>query len=213
MTSIGEYAFYYCTDLTNITLHEGMKSIGRGTFYQCKSLAEITAAAQSGAKATVSLTVVCDEHDSVTDEAVPATCTETGLTAGSHCAVCGKVFTAQTEILALGHSWGEASYAWSDEKKSVIATRICANDNTHVEVEPLASVLILPEALTQIGEEAFMGLAAEGVIVPEGCTRIGPRAFANCPSLIYVRIPASVKDNIAEDAFDGSDQVRIDWAE
>jgi len=58
-----------------------------------------------------------------------------------------------------------------------------------------------------------MGLAAEGVIVPEGCTRIGPRAFADCPSLIYVRIPASVKDNIAEDAFDGSDQVRIDWAE
>lgn len=37
------------------------------------------------------------------DEAVPATCTEAGLTKGSHCADCGEVLVAQKEVPALGH--------------------------------------------------------------------------------------------------------------
>ena len=37
--------------------------------------------------------------------AVPATCTETGLTEGSKCADCGEVLNPQTEIPALGHNY------------------------------------------------------------------------------------------------------------
>ena len=44
-------------------------------------------------------------HTIVTDAAVAATCTETGLTAGSHCSVCGEVIVAQKEVSALGHDW------------------------------------------------------------------------------------------------------------
>ena len=40
----------------------------------------------------------------VTDNEVPATCTTTGLTAGSHCEDCKEVIVAQTEIPALGHN-------------------------------------------------------------------------------------------------------------
>ena len=46
-------------------------------------------------------------HTSVVDEAVAPTCTETGLTEGSHCDVCGEVLVAQEEVPALGHAWGE----------------------------------------------------------------------------------------------------------
>ena len=45
---------------------------------------------------------VC-EHVEVIDAAVEPTCTEKGLTEGTHCSKCGKVLTAQTEIDALGH--------------------------------------------------------------------------------------------------------------
>ena len=38
--------------------------------------------------------------------AVAATCTETGLTEGSRCSVCGTILTAQQATPALGHSWG-----------------------------------------------------------------------------------------------------------
>lgn len=43
-------------------------------------------------------------HTSVDDAAVAATCTETGLSAGSHCEVCGATIVPQTEIPALGHN-------------------------------------------------------------------------------------------------------------
>ena len=42
-------------------------------------------------------------HNEVTDEAVAPTCTNTGLTEGSHCSACDEVFTAQNSIDALGH--------------------------------------------------------------------------------------------------------------
>ena len=43
-------------------------------------------------------------HTPVTDEAVAPTCTETGLTEGSHCSVCNEVLVAQTELPAKGHT-------------------------------------------------------------------------------------------------------------
>ncbi len=43
------------------------------------------------------------DHTVVTDAAVAATCTETGLTEGSHCSACNTVIVAQEEIPALGH--------------------------------------------------------------------------------------------------------------
>ncbi len=44
------------------------------------------------------------EHEIVVDPARAATCVDTGLTEGSHCKGCGKVYVAQEEIPATGHS-------------------------------------------------------------------------------------------------------------
>ncbi len=44
-------------------------------------------------------------HTEVIDESVDSTCTETGLTQGKHCSLCGKVLVAQEETSALGHKW------------------------------------------------------------------------------------------------------------
>ncbi|MBQ3433582.1 MAG: dockerin type I repeat-containing protein, partial [Selenomonadaceae bacterium] len=42
-------------------------------------------------------------HATVIDPAVPATCTQSGLTQGSHCSVCNEVIVAQQVVKALGH--------------------------------------------------------------------------------------------------------------
>ena len=42
VTSIGNYAFYYCESLTSITLPKGVMSIGDYAFYRCSSLVNIT---------------------------------------------------------------------------------------------------------------------------------------------------------------------------
>ena len=39
-----------------------------------------------------------ETHTTVIDEAVPATCKDTGLTEGSHCSVCNRVLVAQTIV-------------------------------------------------------------------------------------------------------------------
>ena len=43
-------------------------------------------------------------HTAEIDEAVSPDCTHTGLTAGTHCEVCGEIMTPQEEIPALGHT-------------------------------------------------------------------------------------------------------------
>ena len=44
-------------------------------------------------------------HKIVVDKAVAATCTETGLTGGEHCSVCGKVLQKQEVVEAKGHNY------------------------------------------------------------------------------------------------------------
>lgn len=58
------------------------------------------------AAVTVIENVGCREHTVEIDQAVAATCTESGLTEGKHCSVCGEVLTEQEVIPATGHSYG-----------------------------------------------------------------------------------------------------------
>ena len=44
-------------------------------------------------------------HDPVIDAAVAPTCTQIGLTEGSHCKRCGKTLIAQETVDLLGHDW------------------------------------------------------------------------------------------------------------
>ncbi len=70
---------------------------------------------------------VVHNHTEVIDEAVEATCTETGLTEGKHCSVCGDVLVAQQVVDALGHTEGE----------TVVENKVdpdCINDGSYDNV-------------------------------------------------------------------------------
>ena len=68
-----------------------------------------------------------------------------------------------------------------------------------IDVEP---DFILPDALTEIGEEAFTNCAFTCVKVSEHTWSIGKRAFAECSNLQHIYIPENI-EYIASDAFDG----------
>ena len=115
-------------------------------------------------------------------------------------------FKLEADELVEGHTYGisayVARYAW-EEAGSYKEFTVVQGDDPYAE-----HVLVLPEALTVIEEEAFEGVAAITVVIPDGAVSIGSRAFADCPSLKYVEIPASVT-GIADDAFAGSSVIFI----
>lgn len=68
--------------------------------------------------------------------------------------------------------------------------------------------LVLPSAITEIGDEAFTGGAFRFVELPKHAMSIGPRAFADCPKLRYIYICDEVTD-IAADAFGDKEMLTI----
>ena len=67
--------------------------------------------------------------------------------------------TQRVEIGALGHLYGEVSYKWTktDKGYTCTATRICQNDNTHVDKEAVAAAVEVTKAATceEKGEETY----------------------------------------------------------
>ena len=73
-----------------------------------------------------------------------ATCTEVGTTRYT-ASFTNTAFASQEKTLddipALGHDWGEPTYTWAEDNGSVTATRVCANDASHVETETVLTAV------------------------------------------------------------------------
>ncbi len=77
-------------------------------------------------------------HNEVTDAAVAATCTETGLTEGKHCSRCNEVLVAQKVVPALGHDYGDWTQTTAPScTETGVETRTCSRcDETETREVP-----------------------------------------------------------------------------
>ena len=125
--SIESLAFSYCSSLTNVMIPSNVKAIELYAFSNCSNLTSITipysvstirdttfnnhndnlvinchpgSFAESFAKEN-NIQYSTQGHDESVDTAIAPTCSNTGLTEGTHCSVCG-VITAQ-EIVPVRH--------------------------------------------------------------------------------------------------------------
>ena len=118
----------------------------------------------NGQTVTIPVTV---NHVPVTDPAVPATCTKTGLTTGSHCSVCGAVITAQKTVPKKEHTPA------TDPAVPATCTKTGLTEGSHCSV--CGTVITAQETVPTIAHKSVTDPA-----VPATCTKTGLTAGSHC---------------------------------
>ena len=97
---------------------------------------------------------ISHEHTYETEVVAP-TCTEQGYTLHT-CKGCGDSYK-DTYVSALGHSYGEPSWAWSEDYTNATATFTCTNDSEHVDTltATVTDKVTTPATCTTDGEKDY----------------------------------------------------------
>ena len=97
---------------------------------------------------------ISHEHTYETEVVAP-NCTEQGYTLHT-CTGCGDSYK-DTYVSALGHSYGEPSWAWSEDYTNATATFTCTNDSEHVNTltATVTDKVTTPVTCTTDGEKDY----------------------------------------------------------
>lgn len=90
--------------------------------------------------------IAMTEHTPTTDKAVAPTCTKAGLTAGSHCSVCGYVIVEQAVVSAKSHSYTASVTKDSSCSQVGVKTYTCTVcGDKYIEAIPLKTHTIVSD--------------------------------------------------------------------
>ena len=193
--SIGEGAFYDCSDLTSVTIPNSVTSIGYQAFYGCRGLTSITipnSVYNIGDRTFIGCT-------SLTSLTIPNSVTSIGSGTFMGCTHLTSVVIPNS-VISIGTAAFSRCYRLTNVTIPNSVTSI--GSSAFISCSGLTSVAI-PNSVTSIGESAFYGCSGlTSVTIPNSVTSIGMSAFYNCSGLTSVAIPNSVT-SIGEGAFYG----------
>ncbi len=172
--SIGDFAFNNCSDLTHVTIPDGVTDIGASAFAGCAELRSINL--------PDTLSVIGDDAFdgcvSLTSITIPATVGSIADNAFDDCA-------GLTEIVVAP---GNSDYCSVDGI-------LFSYDKTMLLKCPEAKqgAYVIPNGVVEINECAFAScIGLTSITLPEGLETIGIEAFYNCQALVNMEIPESV---------------------
>ena len=185
VTSIGNDAFRSCTNLTRITIPDGVNHIGNDAFRACFSLTGITIS--EGITSIENGTfAACTKLTSIT---IPDGVTSIGESAFQQCYELASI-TIPDGVTSIGAS------AFSNCRS---LTNITLPDGiTSIEYGAFSlcrslTIITIPDGVTSIGAVAFSGCSdLMSITIPENVTSIAQGAFRDCTSLRSITIPEGV---------------------
>lgn len=208
ITSIGAYAFYYCTSISGLTLPASVTSIGKSAFYHCSSLTSIVI--PEGVTSIANYTFQdCENLAAIT---LPE-----GIESIGECAFYGCKALAEVSLPSTLTSIGKIAFYNCDALEFVVVPEgvTAIEDYTFDGCDNLTSVILpetvtrigegafrncqklasvnLPSKLTSIGREAFYKTALTSVAIPEGVTELPRSGFYGCSSLKEVTFPVELE--------------------
>ena len=172
VTSIGNYAFLGCSNLTSIVIPEGVTSIGEKAFTNCSSLTSI--------EIPVGVT-------SIESDAISGCSSLTSLKVNEKNVYfdsrndCNAIIETKSNTLVVGCA------------STIIPSSVTSiGQRAFFGCINLTSIVI-PEGVTSIGSEAFNNCSSlTSIEIPESVSSIGQRAFYRCKGLISIEIPKGV---------------------
>jgi hypothetical protein len=173
VTSIGQAAFYYCTDLTSMVIPPLVTNIGYGSFMSCSSLVSLT---------------------------IPSSVSVIDYSAFSNCSSLSSI-NIPSSVLSIDESafTGCSGLINVDEANPYYASidgilfDKLLTTLIHYPISKTESTYNIPSSVTYIGYGAFIyckGLAS--VLIPSSVSYIGVGAFMGCTNLTSVNIPPLV---------------------
>lgn len=196
VVAIASYAFQNCTEVTSITIEEGVGKIYDLTFSGCTALASV--------KLPESLTLLgnwcftgCSSLEEIT---IPENClsiykyTFQDCTSLKKCKLPSKITTIPSYFFQNCTSLESIELP---EGITVISNG-CFDGCSSIASFDLTGI-------TSIGYDAFQGTGFTEITIPESITSIGSSAFYNCSNLTTVNILG--KANIGRDAFSFSSSI------
>ena len=117
VTSIGDYAFRDCNEMTSVTIADSVTEIGTGAFVNCSKLSSVSMPAairtlgNSVFDGCDSLATVSYNGNEYNTSEIESAMTENGVSVGTG---------------AFEHTYSEPVYTWSEDNSTCTATRICS---------------------------------------------------------------------------------------
>lgn len=212
VTSIGEYAFFHCDELTSVTIPESVISIGDSAF-MCLGL---TKAEFGSIEAICKINFdgfysnpACASHslyiegEEITELIIPESVASIGSYAFAGCSNLTSVKIPENVKSIYYNAFNGCSGLTKAEFASIeslcnisfngsFSNPLYYAHNLYINGEEIKDVII-PETVTSIGNNAFEGCSGlTSVTIPEGVSSIGDNVFAQCSGLTSIIIPESV---------------------